>query len=53
MPYSEKQHRLFEAVAHNSSLAKQKGIPQATASKMAGEGIKHDPKKLAKALQVK
>jgi len=40
MPWTPKQHRLFEAAAHNPSVAKRVGIPQATASKMAAEGIK-------------
>lgn len=40
MPYSTKQHRLFEAAAHNKSVAKRVGIPVATAKKMAHEGVK-------------
>lgn len=42
MPYSPKAHRLFEAVAHDPALAKKKGISQAQARKMAGEGIKRE-----------
>jgi hypothetical protein len=53
MPWNPAQHRLFEAAAHNPAIAKEKGIPQAQAKKMAGEGIKHDPKKLAQALKSK
>ena len=53
MPWTPAQHRLFEAAAHNPEIAKRKGIPQAQAKKMAAEGIKHDPKKLAKALMGK
>jgi hypothetical protein len=52
-PYSESQHKLFEAAAHDASVAKRVGIPQEQASKMASEGIKgkkKDPKKLAMAL---
>lgn len=52
-PYSEKQHRLFEAAAHSSEVAKRVGIPQGTAQKMASEGVKKDPKKMAKALMTK
>jgi hypothetical protein len=40
MPWTPAQHRLFEAAAHNPSIAKQRGIPQAKAKKMASEGIK-------------
>ncbi len=40
MPWSPKQHRLFEAAAHSPSVAKRVGIPQAKASEMASEGIK-------------
>jgi hypothetical protein len=51
MPWTPAQHRLFEAAAHNPAIAKEKGIPQAKAKKMASEGIKHDPKKLGEALK--
>lgn len=40
MPYTEKQHRLFQAAAHNPAIAKKHGISQAEAKKMAGEGVK-------------
>ncbi len=40
MPWSPAQHRLFEAAAHNPQVAQRTGIPQATASRMASEGIK-------------
>ena len=51
MPYTEKQHRMFEMAAHDESLAKRVGIPQEQAQKMASEGVKKkDPKKLAMAL---
>ena len=52
-PYNEQQHKLFEAAAHSSQVAKRVGIPQATAAKMASEGVKKDPKKMAKALMTK
>ena len=51
MPWTPAQHRLFEAAAHSSQVAKRVGIPQAKAAQMAHEGIKHDPAKLAKALR--
>ena len=53
MPYNLQQHKLFEAAAHSAQVAKRVGIPQEQASKMASEGIKKDPKKLAKALMTK
>ena len=53
MPYNLQQHKLFEAAAHNPKVAKKVGIPQATAAKMAHEGVKKDPKQLAKALMRK
>ena len=40
MPWSPKQHRLFEAAAHNPAVAKRVGIPQQKAAQMASEGIK-------------
>ena len=44
MPYTEKQHRVFQVIAHGwepkkSSLA---SISQTEASKMASEGVKAD-----------
>ena len=53
MPYSAKQNRLFRAAEHNPEIAKKVGIPQATAKKLANEGVKKDPKKLAHALMTK
>jgi len=53
MPYSAKQNKLFRAAEHNPAIAKKVGIPQATAAKMAHEGVKKDPHKLAKALMSK
>jgi hypothetical protein len=53
MPYTAKQHRLFEAAAHNPAVAKSSGIPVHTAQKMASEGIKQQPQKLAAALRKK
>jgi len=51
MPYTAKQHRLFEAAAHNPAIARKSGIPRATAQKMANEGIKDAPKKLGALLR--
>jgi len=53
MPYSAKQNKLFRAAEHNLAIAKKVGIPQATAAKMAHEGVKKDPHKLAQALMSK
>ena len=53
MPYSVKQNKLFRAAEHNPAIAKKVGIPQATAAKMAHEGVKKDPHKLAQALMSK
>jgi hypothetical protein len=53
MPWSPAQHRLFEAAAHDASVAKRVGIPQDKAKQMASEGVKKDPKKLAMALMNK
>ena len=50
MPWSSKQHRLFEAAAHSQEVAKRVGIPMAKAKQMASEGIKKNPQKLARAL---
>jgi hypothetical protein len=51
MPYTPAQHRLFEAAAHSPAVAQAKGIPQQQAAKMASEGIKDKPKKLAAVLK--
>jgi hypothetical protein len=40
MPWTEKQHRLFMAAAHNPAIAASHGIPMEKARQMAGEGIK-------------
>jgi len=53
MPYTAKQNKLFRAAEHNPEIAKKVGIPQATAAKLASEGIKKNPHKLAKALMRK
>ena len=53
MPWNEAQHRLFEAAAHDPKVAKRVGIPMEQAKQMASEGVKKNPKKLAKALMTK
>ena len=40
MPYTAKQNKLFRAAEHNPAIAKSSGIPQATAAKLAHEGVK-------------
>lgn len=44
MPWTGKQHRLFEAAAHSPAVAKRVGIPQAKAAQMASEGVKKSSK---------
>lgn len=51
MPWSPKQHRLFEAAAHSPAVAQRTGIPQQKAAQMASEGVKRNAKaKLTAAL---
>ena len=40
MPYTAKQHALFEAAAHNPKVAKAHHMSQADAKRMASEGVK-------------
>jgi hypothetical protein len=42
MPWSPKQHRLFEAGAHDPEVAREHGMSQAEARKLAEEGVKKD-----------
>ena len=51
MPYTEKQHRLFQAAAHSPEFAKKVGIPMSKAKEMAAEGVKR--KALVDALRKK
>jgi len=48
MPFTKKQNKLFRAAAHNPKIAKSAGIPQATAKKLAAEGVKPIIQKLKK-----
>ena len=50
MPWTQKQHNLFEAAAHNPSIAQRVGIPMQKAQQMASEGVSK-AKKLAQALR--
>lgn len=50
MPWSTAQNKLFRAAEHNPAIAKSHGMSHATATKLAHEGIKPDPKRLAQAL---
>jgi hypothetical protein len=43
MPFTPKQNKLFRAAEHNPAIAKSSGIPQATAKKLAHEGVKPAP----------
>jgi len=45
MPYTKKQHRLFEAAAHSPEVARRVGIPQEKAKKMSKEGVKKTEKR--------
>jgi hypothetical protein len=47
MPWSPKQHRLFEAAAHNPAVAQRVGIPVSKAQSMASEGVKNVSRVLA------
>ena len=40
MPWTEKQHRLFMAAAHNPAIAAAHHMDPAKAAQMASEGIK-------------
>lgn len=40
MPWSMKQHRLFEVAARDSGVASRVGIEPAKAAEMASEGVK-------------
>lgn len=48
MPWSLKQNKLFRAAEHNPAIAKKVGIPQATAKKLAHEGVKKGKTKKGK-----
>lgn len=53
MPWTAKQHRLFEAAASSPEVAKRVGIPQQKAKQMASEGIKDLGKKMARVVRGK
>lgn len=51
MPWTAKQHRLFQAAAHSPEVAKRVGIPMSKAKEMASEGVKKEH--IVKALRKK
>lgn len=53
MPWTQAQHRLFQAAAHNPQVARKAGIPQDKAKQMASEGVKPDLKRVAALLRKK
>lgn len=48
MPYTKAQNKLFRAAEHNPKIAKKHGMTQATAKKLAHEGVKRKSKKAKK-----
>jgi len=40
MPWSEKQNKLFRAAAHDPEIAREHGLSQKEADKLAKEGVK-------------
>lgn len=44
MPWTAKQHKLFQAAAHNPAFAAKVGIPVQKAAEMASEGVKRGDK---------
>ena len=40
MPYTKKQHRMFQAAEHNPAFAKKVGISPRVAKRLAAEGVK-------------
>lgn len=46
MPYTAKQNRLFWAAAKSKDVAAKVDIPQATAKRLAKEGVKRKPKSI-------
>jgi hypothetical protein len=47
MPYTEKQHRFFQAIAHGFKPDRVKGPSREEAKKMAAEGVKKGSKAAA------
>lgn len=48
MPWSKAQNKLFRAAEHDPEIAKESGISQSDAKRMAHEGIKGDDDKPVK-----
>jgi len=42
MPWTQKQHKLFQTAAHSPEFAAKVGIPVGKAREMASEGVKKD-----------
>lgn len=42
MPYTESQHKLFEAAAHDPKIAAKHNISTSKAAELAHEGVKKD-----------
>lgn len=53
MPYTEKQHKLFAAAAHNAKIAKKHGLTKSKATKMMKEGVKKPRGKATKTIMGK
>jgi len=54
MPYTAKQHRLFQAISHGWKPPASSGIhiSKEDATKMAHEGVKDDPKEAKRKAQL-
>jgi len=53
MPYTEKQHALFESAAHDPKIAEKHNISQSKAAELASEGVKKDSPKEQKKIRVR
>lgn len=48
MPWSPKQHRLFEAAANDPEVAERRGLSREKAQKLADEGVRKSDEPAAK-----
>jgi hypothetical protein len=48
MPYTPKQHKLFQAAAHNPKIAAKHGMGMDVAKRLSKEPVKKAPAKTAK-----
>lgn len=53
MPYTEQQHKLFEAAARDPKIAAKHSIPQGKAAELAHEGVKKDMQSPGKSRAIK